>query len=73
MNGRSITPKQLLLLVLILAVLVYLRYESNKEKADQQLLKETMEKPIGQIQRELDKNPAFMQMIQDAEESNDSR
>lgn len=71
MNGRSITPKQLLLLVLVLAVLVYLRYESNQEKADQQLLKETMEKPIDQIQSEL--NPAFVQMVREGEESNDSQ
>ncbi len=64
-------PKQLLLIALVIAVLLYMRYESNHEKVDQALLQEAMNKPIDQIEREL--NPGFVQMVRDAEESNESQ
>lgn len=49
----AVSFKTLFLVVLVLATLLYVRYESNETKADQRLLKTTMEKPIEHIGREL--------------------
>lgn len=59
----AISPKMLFVIVMALGALLYLRHESNHDKSNQQLLKRTMDKPIEQIEREL--NPTFVQMVND--------
>ena len=59
----AISPKMLFVMVMALGALLYLRHESNHNKSNQQLLKRTMDKPIEQIEREL--NPTFVQMVND--------
>lgn len=69
MNHRSISPMGFIALIFAFALLLYFKRESNEEKNNQHLLKEVIEKPISQIQREL--NPKFVQMVEN--DSNDSR
>ncbi|WP_041962620.1 hypothetical protein [Sulfurospirillum cavolei] len=64
----TISSKMLLMIVLVVAALLYFRHESHSDKARQQLLKTTMEKPIGQVEREL--NPLWTQMLP---ENNDTK
>lgn len=52
-NRQTISSKLLVFIVIILIILIYIKYESNKEKVDQQLLKNVVEKPINQIEKEL--------------------
>jgi sensor domain CHASE-containing protein len=61
MNQRTISPKMFFLIVIVLSVLVYMKYDLNKEKANRQLLQEIMKKPIKQIEREL--NPEFVKQV----------
>jgi sensor domain CHASE-containing protein len=58
---RTISPKILLLIVIVLTILIYLKYEQNQEKVNQQLLQEVMKKPIWQIEREL--SPEFVKKM----------
>lgn len=53
MIKRTISIKTLFLISIVLIILVYMKYESNHEKVNQQLLKEVIEKPIEQIQKQL--------------------
>lgn len=57
----AVSPKMLFVIAMVLSILLYLRHESNHDKTSQQLLKRTMDKPIEQIEREL--NPTFVQMV----------
>ena len=57
----AVSPKVILLIALVLAALLYVRYASNETKAEQRLLKTTMEKPLERVAREL--NPALTQML----------
>lgn len=61
MDERTISPKMLFLIVIVLSVLIYMKYDSNKEKANEQLLQKAMKKPIEQIEREL--NPEFVKKV----------
>ena len=61
MIKRTISIKTLFLISIVLIILVYMKYESNHEKVNQQLLKEVIEKPIEQIQKQL--NTEFVKKV----------
>jgi sensor domain CHASE-containing protein len=61
MIKRTISIKTLFLISIVLIILVYIKYESNHEKVNQQLLKEVTEKPIEQIQKQL--NTEFVKKV----------
>lgn len=61
MIKRTISIKTLFLISIVLIILVYVKYESNHEKVNQQLLKEVTEKPIEQIQKQL--NTEFVKKV----------
>ena len=61
MIKRTISIKTLFLISIVLIILVYMKYESNHEKVNQQLLKEVTEKPIEQIQKQL--NTEFVKKV----------
>ena len=63
MNERKISQKTLFLIIIVLTVLIYMKYESNQEKANHQLLKAVMEKPIEQIKQEL--NPELLKKVRE--------
>lgn len=58
-----ISMKMFVVVVLVVAALLYFRHESNDTKVKQRFLKTVIEKPIGQIEREL--NPTFVRMVTD--------
>ena len=58
-----ISMKMFVTVVLIVAALLYFRHESNDTQIKQRFLKTVIEKPIGQIEREL--NPTFVRMVTD--------
>ena len=61
MIKRTISIKTLFLISIVLIILVYMKYESNHEKVNQQLLKEVTEKPMEQIQKQL--NTEFVKKV----------
>lgn len=61
MSNRSVGLIKFITLIFALALLFYLKRESNEEKNKQYLFKEVIEKPISQIQKALD--PKFVQMV----------
>jgi|GEM_PF-7062173 len=63
MNERKISQKTLFLIIIVLTVLIYMKYESNQKKANHQLLKAVMEKPIEQIKQEL--NPELLKKVRE--------
>ncbi|MDD2639915.1 MAG: hypothetical protein WCY75_10430 [Sulfurimonadaceae bacterium] len=51
------------MIIIVLTVLIYMKYESNQEKENHQLLKAVMEKPIEQIKQEL--NPELLKKVRE--------
>lgn len=58
------TTKKTLFFIVILIIALYFKFEDGTAKQKEQLLQEAVNKPINELQKEL--NPVFVDMVRDA-------
>lgn len=62
MRKLSLSPFAIFTFIVIVTILFYLKFQASEDKNNQKLLKETVNKPIEQIEKDL--SPVFLKSIQ---------